>query len=153
MTFDILNDFSQNGGDKSTLLSPVEKYSALITNSKKVTSFVYECSGIVKNKQRSYDVYVKDIISDLNKRFEKLGIVIPFTENKAGVSQQIYTFYLINTANHNLRFNGELRGNVIYPKSKVVKILNPGDCIEIIYSDKFWINGKSVGGVLNFEYK
>ena len=153
LTFDTLNDFSQNGGDKSTLLSPVEKYSALITNSKKVTSFVYECSGIVKNKQRSYDVYVKDIISDLNKRFEKLGIVIPFTENKAGVSQQIYTFYLINTANHNLRFNGELRGNVIYPKSKVVKILNPGDCIEIIYSDKFWINGKSVGGVLNFEYK
>ena len=119
-----------------------------------IKSFVYECHGIEKNDKITYDVYIQDIINDLNTKYKKLGITIPYTKNKVGNSSQVYTFYLINTSiNTDLKFYGELRGTSTAPKTKALKTLKPGECVELLYCDCYYVNGNNIGGVLNLVYK
>lgn len=152
LSFDTLNSFAENGGDTTTF--PTFNFENITRLCSSIKSFVYECHGIEKNNKITYDVYIQDIINDLNTKYKKLGITIPYTKNRAGNSSQVYTFYLINTSiDTNLKFYGELRGTSTAPKTKALKTLKPGECVELLYCDCYYVNGNNIGGVLNLVYK
>ena len=89
--------------------------------------------------------------------FSKFGITIKQTPNKAGTDKKLYTIYLVNTSTEVLKFHPDFRFNnsKLNPKNfpNTEKELNPGDCIEILYTDNGGaVGGTKVGGVLNFDY-
>lgn len=156
LSFETLNDFANNGGDNSNV-NESYSYDTLKENLKNRTTFVFPCNGIEKNKAISYDVYMSDIIKDLNTKYKKFGIEIKQTDKKGGTNKTLYTIYLVNTSTEVLKFHPDFRFNnsTLNPNnlSNTEKELNPGDCIEILYTDYGGaVGGTKVGGVLNFDY-
>lgn len=146
LTFNILNNFTKNGGDIDNNIRPLSTEN-LKKRFESHNKFVYKCEGIVKNKIITYDVYMEDIISYLDKKYKS---VLNDIKNKDWV------IYLINGCSNDmpLRFHGKISGNISpNQKKESIRILQPGECVEIIYSKSMYNGTGTMAGVINFEYK
>ena len=150
LTWDTLEFFKSYNGYKPSSLPYNNTIDSLRRHidelfTKDTSKFVYPCEGIIKENKISYDIYVSDIINDIEEKYKDFSIKIIQC-----------TFYLINTGVNDLNFYGEIKThNSKYMPSNLSqkRIVKPGDCIEVIYNKDFNTeNGYNLEGVLNFDY-